>query len=173
MGQHDPRSVYDDLISTETEETLSPATFAEHATSEAVSVGWVVVGFVFDAEGRILLVREPWADGWKPPAGTAKSTESLAETLVRELSEETGIDVDPIRPHAVEEYTMVHEDTGETAGFTTVSFEARAETTAIADELGGADEQIDDAAWFAGLPENVYHPLTARVYRRCERAPTP
>lgn len=168
MAFVDPRERYDDLLVRETSETLDPDTFDEHAQSEAVEIGWVVVGYVFDRTGQILLIEEPWADGWKTPAGVPKPEESLRDALAREVHEETGVRVRPGRPHAIEEYTMIRTTDGNTAEFTCVSFQATALTTAIDDELGVRDERITDAAWFDDLPAALYHSLTEPVYRRCQ-----
>ncbi|MEF8756631.1 MAG: NUDIX hydrolase, partial [Halobacteriales archaeon] len=90
------------------------------------------------------------------------------ETVAREIREETGVEVFPVRPHAVDELTVEHERTGETTGWTAVFYEADADSTAIDDDLGDEDEVIIPADWFDGLPDAVYNPdLTEAVYRRC------
>lgn len=168
MPVTDPRKTYDDLITTERREKLSPETFADSASSEAMAAGWVVVAYVFDDDGRVLLIDEPWADGWKSPAGTHKPGESLAETLRREVHEETGVVARPGRPHAAETYTAVNAETGETASMVAVGMAATAETTTIAADPGVEDETIEDVRWFEGLPPNVFNPdVTEAVYRRC------
>ena len=49
-------------------------------------------GIAFDAEGRVLLVRD--ADrGWSVPGGRVEWGERLADACVRELREETGLEV--------------------------------------------------------------------------------
>lgn len=60
-----------------------------------------VRGVVFDAENRILLVREQ-ADGlWSVPGGWADVGFSPNENAVREIKEETGLDVKPVKLLAV------------------------------------------------------------------------
>lgn len=57
-------------------------------------VGAVVV----DAAGRLLLIRRghaPSAGLWSVPGGHVEPGESLAEAVVREVREETGLDVRP------------------------------------------------------------------------------
>ena len=63
------------------------------------------------------------------------------------------------------------EATGESAGWNLVVYEATARTTAIDDDLGLADEEINAARWFDGLPDDIFNPdLFEPVYERCENA---
>jgi ADP-ribose pyrophosphatase YjhB (NUDIX family) len=59
-----------------------------------------VGAIVHDAEGRLLLVRRghPPGEGlWSLPGGRVEAEESDAEALIRELSEETGLRIEPGR----------------------------------------------------------------------------
>ena len=58
----------------------------------------VGVGGVVIHEGRVLLIRrgkEPLRGRWVIPGGTVELGESLEEALVREMAEETGLEVVP------------------------------------------------------------------------------
>lgn len=60
-----------------------------------VGVGGVVV-----SDGRVLLVRRgkaPLLGQWSIPGGTVELGETLEEALIREMAEETGLDVAPVR----------------------------------------------------------------------------
>ena len=62
-------------------------------TAPVVGVGGVVVH-----EGRVLLIRrgkQPLYGRWVVPGGTVELGEPLEMALVRELKEETGLDVEP------------------------------------------------------------------------------
>jgi 8-oxo-dGTP diphosphatase len=53
-------------------------------------------GIVFDAQGRLLVIergRPPAQGRWSVPGGRCRAGESTAEACVRELREETGLDV--------------------------------------------------------------------------------
>jgi len=50
---------------------------------------------VIDTQGRIVLQRRADNDLWALPGGAMDLGESLAETIVREVREETGLDVQP------------------------------------------------------------------------------
>jgi ADP-ribose pyrophosphatase YjhB (NUDIX family) len=49
---------------------------------------------LFDAEGRILLLRRKDNDKWTMPGGTMDFGESLGECAVREVHEETGFEIE-------------------------------------------------------------------------------
>lgn len=167
MPPTDPRDEYDDLRVTEDQEVLPPDDFADSAASEPATAGWCAFVTAFDAAGRVLLIQQPWADGWLEPGGARQPGESLETTAEREVREETGVEVTPVRPHAVHDYTFEHEETGETSGWTGVFFEARAETPAVARDPGVDDEEITDVRWFDELPENLFNPdHTEHVYQR-------
>lgn len=168
MGLSDPRTRFDDVVESASEQRLPPSEFAEAAESEPGRVGWVVLGLVFDGDGRVLWIQQPWADGWLFPGGVPKPGESLAAAAVREVREETGVEARAVRPHAVDDLTFVDEESGATAGWTTAFFEAVAEDPALDRDPGVDDETITDVAWFDGLPGDVYNAdLTERVFQRC------
>jgi mutator protein MutT len=63
-------------------------------TAPVVGVGGVVVH-----EGRVLLIRrgkQPLYGRWVVPGGTVELGEPLEEALVREMREETGLEVEPL-----------------------------------------------------------------------------
>ena len=168
MSIVDPRERYDNLLVTQSQQMLAPEEFRDTIDSEVVEIGWLAVGFVFDDSDRVLLIDQPWADGWMEPGGVPKPNESLSEAVVREIREETGVKCTPVQPHAIDEYTFTNERTDETSGWTLVFFEAEAETTEIKGELGLEHETIDNAGWFEQLPDNLFHQgLTKQVYQRC------
>ena len=56
---------------------------------------------VHDAEGRLLLIRRghaPSAGLWSVPGGRMEPGETQEQAVVRELAEETGLAVQPVRP---------------------------------------------------------------------------
>ena len=168
MTVTDPRERYDDLLTTESREFLDPDEFADAAESEAVEASWVVLAFTFDGAGRLLLIRQPWADGWIAPGGARKPGETLEAAVVRELREETGVEVSPVEPRAVDEFTFENERTGETAGWNMVLFEATTDAPEVDRDPAVDDEEVTEIRWFEGLPDDLYNPeLVEPAYERC------
>lgn len=165
MDVTDPRERHDDLLVERRERELDAETFAEVAASEAVRAGWVAGALVLDDDERVLLVYHGDDDQWVTPGGAVKPGETLQEALGREVSEETGIEVEPQRPHYLLEETLRCGE--EMSGLRFVLFSAKPETTAIGDDLGVDGEPIEDAAWFDELPPATYErERTADVLRR-------
>lgn len=106
-----------------------------------------VTGVVRDDEGRVLLLRHRlWPPGrqWGLPSGFARKGEDLRATVVREVREETGLDVETGR------LVMLN------SGFRTrleVAFEARL----LGGELRLDPTEILEARWCRpdDLPEEV------------------
>lgn len=173
MAVTDPRERYDDLLEFRVEEEVDAEEFAEHREMEAFRSGWVAAGYVFDDAGRLLLAYEE-REGedetghWIAPGGTLHPGETLEEGLVREIREETGVEVSPERPHSVADVVVRNGD--ESTTFSVVGIEATAETTEIGDDLGHDDEAIVDADWFDELPEDLFDPEgTEEILDCCER----
>lgn len=121
MTVEDPRATYTDLLEQEVIETFTPAEFDAMCENEAYSTGWVTVGVVLDDDDRVLLAQGE-DDVWRAPGGTLQHGESLHQTLRREVREETGVEADPVRPHAVVDVVGTHRDRDESLSFS--SFEA-------------------------------------------------
>ncbi|MBL7494149.1 NUDIX domain-containing protein [Frankia sp. AgB1.9] len=114
-----------------------------------------VTGIVADSDGRILLLRHRlWPEGrqWGLPTGYAKSGERFEDTIVREVREETGLDV------AVSE--MVHLKSG---------YKLRVEVAYAATFTGGELKvnalEILEARWFPPdqLPEGIHESHRALI----------
>ena len=56
-----------------------------------------VTGIVFDSAGRILLLRQRDDSIWSTPGGVIEPDETPADAVVREVREETGLVVRPVR----------------------------------------------------------------------------
>lgn len=73
----------------------------------------VGVGAVAVLDGRVLLVRrgsEPLKGHWTLPGGMLEVGETMAEGVVREVREETGVEVEPIE--LVEVLDRIHREEG-------------------------------------------------------------
>jgi 8-oxo-dGTP pyrophosphatase MutT (NUDIX family) len=62
---------------------------------EANSIVVAVTAFVQDDTGRVLMIRRTDNDLYSIPGGAQDLGESIGQTVVREVKEETGIEVEP------------------------------------------------------------------------------
>jgi len=109
-----------------------------------------VVAIVQDDEGRVLMIHKTDNNRWALPGGGHEPGESIAETVIREVKEETGYDVDVetitgtyTNPHHVMQY-----DDGEVRQQFSIAFRAR---------LVGGDRRTssesDEVEWLT--PEQI------------------
>jgi 8-oxo-dGTP pyrophosphatase MutT (NUDIX family) len=120
--------------------------------------------WVYDDDGRVLLVRDEGAPGWSDPGGKREPGESFEAAARREVREETGVDVeltgvlelhrievydgtDPERPSLVEPIAIFH---ARYAG----------------GDVDAPVDEIDDVDWFTD------HPPTAH-YEEVDERPIP
>ena len=60
-----------------------------------------VFGIIFDEKGRVLLCHRRDFDLWNLPGGTLENFESPLSGVLREVKEETGLEVEIVRPIGV------------------------------------------------------------------------
>ena len=66
-------------------------TTSEQSPKHSVSVAAAIV----DAQERFLVIRRADNGRWEPPGGVLELDESITDGLIREVREETGVDVQP------------------------------------------------------------------------------
>jgi ADP-ribose pyrophosphatase YjhB (NUDIX family) len=105
-----------------------------------------VTGLVFDAAGRLLLVRHAREQGWGTPGGAVDPDESPENAIVREVWEETGLHVQPIRLRAVVggPRCRVTYPNGDQLGYVTTIFDCRA----IGGTLRPDGDEVTEARYF-------------------------
>lgn len=115
---------------------------------------------VTDDAGRVLLIRhhrDP--ERWVLPGGGHEPGESIAETAVREVWEETGVDCEITGVWQVKRRRFVHREDPERRGYLlSVFFTADyggGEAGRYPERWDDEDEEILDVEWFAEPPENV------------------
>ena len=106
-------------------------------------VGTVAV--VWDAEGRILLARHTYRRHapWALPGGWVRRGEDPAETVAREILEETGLRVEVLAPVAVQKESPVHLTVIYAARLTAGTFRPSAEVSEA--------RFVEPGAWPVGL----------------------
>jgi len=123
-----------------------------------------VAAVVRDEAGRVLLIRRGDGRGWSLPGGFLEPGERLAEAIVREVREETGLEVEPLRIVGVYSdpaYTHITYPNGDQVHFVSTTFECRV--------VGGAlradgDESLE-VAYFApdALPAPIVCDHESRI----------
>lgn len=114
-----------------------------------------VLGVVTRPDGRLLLVDQPYVEGWSLPGGDLKRGETVAQALGRELREEIGLHVQV--PEPVLAAHRPHDRW--------VTFIARVPVDdGVADTLAARSPELSSTAWSAptALPplhEDVVGPL--------------
>ncbi|WP_254545169.1 NUDIX domain-containing protein [Halomarina pelagica] len=140
---------YGDAIRNENAVELDAETF-ESVRSRAAR-GWGV-GALVVREGRALLVEQ---DGrWFLPGGMLERDETLAEGAVREVREETGIEVEIDGLAAISEQTFVSGDDAFRFHFAT--FDAAPVTVEPAEDPGLDGEDIRAVEWRETIPADTY-----------------
>jgi ADP-ribose pyrophosphatase YjhB (NUDIX family) len=95
-----------------------------HITLLTPAVGAII----FDEAGRVLLIHRGDGRGWSLPGGLMEPGERLVDCLVREVREETGLEVEPMRLVGVYSdpaYTHVTYPNGDQIQFVSATFECR------------------------------------------------
>ena len=117
-----------------------------------------VAALVRDARGRVLLQRRAEDDRWTLPSGAVDPGESPGEAVVREVREETGLDVVPERVAGVfgGRAFRTRYPNGDEAEFTVIVFECRA----VGGRLGGQDGETAELRYVE--PQEAASLLRAR-----------
>lgn len=95
------RAVAAELLARHTDLSLPAAAERLRAEPGYVTPKVDVRGVVFDGDGRVLLVQEVSDRRWSLPGGWADVGESPSEVVTRELLEEAGLEVRPVKLLAV------------------------------------------------------------------------
>jgi len=111
---------------------------------------------VQDDEGRVLLIRRGDGRGWSLPGGMMEPGERIAEAAVREVWEETGLEVEPVRLVGVYSdpaYTHITFPNGDEVHFVSSTFVCRV----VGGNLRPDGDESLEVAYFApdALPEGV------------------
>jgi len=107
--------------------------------------------FVLHA-GRLLAVRRSGDDPhhpllWEVPGGRMEAAESLDEHLMREVREETGVDIVPGEPFHVWKWDLARHPAGSPGTVVAVARLCAARTVALDSSGRVADDQLDLMEW--------------------------
>lgn len=102
-------------------------------------------------EGDLLLQRRADTGEWGVPGGGWEDGETFAETAVREVREETGVECLMTGLRVLHHQQWVAAERDETIHSLGAFFEA----DYVEGALRAADDDVDDVGWFASLPADV------------------
>lgn len=143
-------------------------------THVPTKIGPGVSAFIFDVDGRILMEKRSDSGLWGLPGGSMEIGESAEEAVVREVAEETGLEVE------VERLLGVHTDPrkgavaaypdGNVVHFVSIVFECRR----LSGDLRISHESTD-LAYFAvdELPDDIVQGHLMRIQNVTSGLPTP
>lgn len=103
-------------------------------------------------EDRVLLAMGRGNDEWGPPGGGREAGETYEEAAVREVGEETGVDVEITGVQEALRWTTTSEDDDRTVHTLFVVFTGRYEGGHIEVQPG----ELNGAAWFRELPATLH-----------------
>jgi len=117
-----------------------------------------------DKEGRVLLIRRGDGRGWSLPGGIMEPGERLAESVVREVREETGLEVEPVRVVGVYSdpaVMLITYPNGDRTHLVSTTFECRV----VGGELRADGDESLDVAYFApdALPPDLVSGHAIRI----------
>jgi 8-oxo-dGTP pyrophosphatase MutT (NUDIX family) len=123
--------------------SVAGAGVARLKQATATSAGGIVIRFVADSPQLVVGKRKRERDGvsWTLPKGTPNPSETTEETALREVREETGLDVRIIRAFDGIEYFFVQ---GRTRIHKTVHYFLMVPTGG---DLGRHDHEFDEVRW--------------------------
>jgi 8-oxo-dGTP diphosphatase len=139
-------------------------TFLRERIGHAPILAPAAAAVIRDEAGRVLLIRRGDNGRWSLPGGMMEPGERIADCLVREVWEETGLEVEPLRVVGVYSdpaETYVTYPNGDQVHFVSTTFECRV--------VGGAlrpdGEESLEVAYFApeAMPETLLPGHRARV----------
>ncbi|MGJ9403231.1 NUDIX hydrolase [Arthrobacter sp. KK5.5] len=118
-----------------------------------------VKAVVHREDGAVLLVRRADNGLWTLPAGILEPGEEPAPAAVREVQEETGVDVEVVRLAGVGTTDPVTYPNGDRAQYLDIVLECRY----LAGEARVNDDENTDVAWFHDIDRPVLPPKHERA----------
>lgn len=115
--------------------------YRDAAAPQANSIVAAVTAFVQDDMGRVLMIRRTDSGLYSIPGGGQEIGETIGQTVVREVKEETGIDIEPVRISGI--YTDPRHVIAYTDGEVRQEFSICFIAQAVGGELRTSDESSD------------------------------
>jgi 8-oxo-dGTP diphosphatase len=118
-----------------------------------------------DEHGHVLLIRRGDGRGWSLPGGIMEPGERIADCVVRETREETGLEVEPLRLVGIYSdpaFMQITFPNGDLAHLVSATFECRV----VGGELRPDGEESLEVAYFSpdALPEGIICDHEIRIH---------
>ncbi|MFC4357219.1 NUDIX domain-containing protein [Halobium salinum] len=155
------RADYGDAPVYDEEMTVSPGRFRDMARVVADGVLDGGAAYVRDDEGRLLLQRATGSGTWSVPGGGLEGGETLVESAVREVREETGVDCEVTGLRFCRRVRLVADGEGSATDDALYRLGAFFEGRYVGGTVGTDDPEVADVRWVESLPDDV-DPAVAR-----------
>jgi ADP-ribose pyrophosphatase YjhB (NUDIX family) len=146
---------YPEAIWVKRTRTVSRGAFESAARRVRLGLKFGVAARIEDSRGRILLVRmtetEGWTKAWTLPGGGGEPGEAPREAVVREIKEETGVNVNDLRLWK-NYHETVRDPSGRSIRWDFLQYTAR---WASGRPRSLVPEEICEVRWFRRLPQNT------------------
>lgn len=147
--------------------------YRDPAAPEANSIVVAVTAFVLDDANRVLMIRRTDSGLYAIPGGQQEIGETISQTVIREVQEETGIDVKPTR------ITGIYTDPEHVIAFTDGEVRQEFSICFAARMVGGHSRTSDESSEVLWVPRdeldslNVHPSIRLRINHGYERRDQP
>lgn len=136
------------------EEELEDFKEAKRRVEKDLEYGIGVLVYNTEEDIEVLLIENDWSSKWLMPGGGVEEGEGFEDAAVREVREETGVEITPDRPLRIEKQYICHGEKPPIENYSLI-YSAEADSREIEQGSNIEGEEIKSAKWFNELPEQT------------------